>query len=483
MKSIMSNKVVKTIGITVLVAGALLTGCQILRGSGAPPNEAEASAALTAEVTRGHIEEAVSATGSVAGNERASLAFASSGRISDVYAAEGERVGEGELLAKVDSSSLEQQVARAEAGLVTAKARVVQAEQLASDADLASAEAALESAQAGLDRLLAGPTEKDVEAARLNVEAARNQLWSAQAQRDSTRGNPMSSQAQIDAAEAQVLVADVGVQQAILAQEKLMDPPTEADLAVLRSQVAQAEAQLAQLRDRPKAEDVAVAQAQLDEAALGLTLAQQSLEDAVLTAPFDGTVLSVFVSAGEWASPGMPAVVLADTDHLILDVTVDEIDVAELAVGQTARLSFEALPKQEVIGAVVLIAPGSTNVGGAVGYHVEIHFVPGDLPVRIGMTTNVDIVTRETNDALLVPNRAIEADRSAGRYYVTRLDASGGTERVEVSIGLRGDNHTQIVSGLSEGDTLVLPSVLSASDEAVPMPMSGLRGMFGGGGN
>jgi len=346
----MSNKIVKIIGIAILVAGALLAGCQMLGGSGAIPNGDEASAALTAVIARGHVEETVSATGSVAGNEHASLGFSSNGRISEALVVEGQVVDKGELLAKLDSRSLEQQVARAKAGLVTAEARLAQTAQSASDADLASAEAALKSAQASLDRLLAGPIEKDIESARLNVEAARNQSWSAQAQRDSTRANPMSSQAQIDAAEAQVLVAEVGVRQAILAQEKLMGPPTEADLTMLQSQVAQAEAQLAQLRARPKVEDVAVAHAQLDEAALALVLAQETLEDAALTAPFDGTVLSVFVSAGEWAAPGAPAVVLADTDRLILDVTVDEIDVAEIAVGQTARLSFEALPKQEVIG-------------------------------------------------------------------------------------------------------------------------------------
>ena len=469
----MNSKVVRAIGITVLVAGALFAGCQMLPGSEATPNGTEESAALTAVVARGHVEETISATGSVAGNEHASLGFASNGRIEEVLVAEGQSVDKGDVLARLDSRSLAQQVARAEASLVTAEARLAQAEQISSEADLASAEAALSSAEAGLDRLLAGPAERDLETARLNAESARNQLWSAQTQRDSTKGNPMSSQSQIDAAEAQVLVADLSVQQATLAQERLMDPPTEADLAMARSQVAQAEAQLAQLRDRPKAEDVAVAQAQFDEAVLGLTLAQETLQDAALTAPFAGTVLTVLVSAGEWASPGMPAAVVADTEHLILDATVDEIDMAELSVGQAARLSFEALPKQEIAGTVALVAPSSTNTGGAVGYHVEIHFVPGDLPVRIGMTTNVDIVTREASDALMVPNRAIDADRSARRYYVTRLDASGGEERVEVQVGLRGDDHTQILSGLSEGDVLTLPEISGASDFVMPGPMGG----------
>jgi HlyD family secretion protein len=98
-------------------------------------------------------------------------------------------------------------------------------------------------------------------------------------------------------------------------------------------------------------------------------------------------------------------------------------------------------------------------VGGAVAYAVEIGFDPGDLPVRLGMTADVDIVVASAKDVLLVPNRAIEADREAGRYYVTRQRSGGTTERIEVHIGLRNETNTQIVEGLEEGDLVVLPQV------------------------
>jgi hypothetical protein len=75
------------------------------------------------------------------------------------------------------------------------------------------------------------------------------------------------------------------------------------------------------------------------------------------------------------------------------------------------------------------------------------------------MTADVDIVVESAKDALLVPNRAIEADRDAGRYYVTRQLALGSTERIEVIIGLRDEAFTQILEGLEEGDRLVLPEV------------------------
>jgi multidrug efflux pump subunit AcrA (membrane-fusion protein) len=105
------------------------------------------------------------------------------------------------------------------------------------------------------------------------------------------------------------------------------------------------------------------------------------------------------------------------------------------------------------------IAPSSSNVGGAVAYAVEISFEPGSLPVRLGMTADVDIVADSADEALLIPNQAIEADRDAGRYYVTIQKADGTTERLEVQIGLRNGMNTQIVEGLNEGDLVVMPEV------------------------
>jgi HlyD family secretion protein len=93
------------------------------------------------------------------------------------------------------------------------------------------------------------------------------------------------------------------------------------------------------------------------------------------------------------------------------------------------------------------------------------------------MTSDVDIVVASADDALLVLNRAIEADRETGQYFVTRQGALGTSERVEVQIGLRDESDTQILEGVSEGDTLVLPEVPAQGQDD---GFSGPGGMFGG---
>ena len=500
-------KRVLIIGGLLVVALLIVGGFFYLRQQRLQAAEAEAEAP-TAVVTRGSIEEVVSATGNVVADQQASLTFASSGEIAEVLVDKGQQVELGEVLARVDTTSLEWQIARSQASLETAQARLEQVQKPASAEDLASAQAALDSALANYDRVKAGPsaedlasaraaldsalanynkvkagpTKEDLAAAQAAVDQARASLRQAQAAYDRIKSQPdvemrqeslnlqnatislEQAQANYDAqanrpTESELAAAEAQVVQARASLAALQDNPKDSDLAAAESQVAQAQASLNALLERPNAEDVAVQQAQVEEATLALAQAQSQLDDALIRAPFAGAILAVNVSEGEWASPGAPAIVLAATEPLILNANVDEVDVAQLAEGQTAHLSFDALDDEGVAGTVIYIAPSSTNVGGAVAYAIEVSFVPDALPVRLGMTADVDVVTDSAEDALLVPNRAIEADRKAGRYYVTRQRADGTTERLEVVIGLRDEANTQILEGLEEGDRLVLPEV------------------------
>ena len=500
------NRVWKIGGIVLLALALIGVGAIALQQVNSPAAAEEITP--TALVTRGSIEEVVSATGNVVADQQASLTFASSGEIAEVLVEKGQQVELGEILARVDTTSLEWQIARSQASLETAQARLEQAQKPASEEDLASAQAALDSASANLDRVQAGPnaedlasaqaaldsasanydkvkagpTREDLAAAQAAVDTARATLRQAQAAYDRIKHQPdvemrqeslnlqnatislEQAQANYDAqanrpTESELAAAEAQVVQAQASLASLLDNPKDSDLAAAESQVAQAQANLNALLERPKAEDVAVFQAQVEEATLALAQVQSQLDDALIRAPFAGAILAVNVSEGEWASPGAPAIVLAATEPLILNANVDEVDVAQLAEGQTAHLSFDALDDEGVAGTVIYIAPSSTNVGGAVAYAIEVSFVPDALPVRLGMTADVDVVTDSAEDALLVPNRAIEADRAAGRYYVTRQLPDGTTERLEVTIGLRDEANTQILEGLEEGDRLVLPEV------------------------
>ena len=518
------SKALKIGGIVILVL-ALVAGAAMALRAVNQPAAAEDSTALVAEVTRGSIEETVSATGNVGVERQVALPFGSSGEIAEVLVEDGQTVEAGDVLARLDTGSLEWQIARSQASVDTAQARLEQAKKPAGEKELASAQAALESAKAGYqqvqegasaedlasaqaaldsakanyDRVKAGPTKAELAAAQAQLDSAKAAVQQAQAAYDRVKDRPFvgllpealnlqnatitlqQAQANYDAqanrpTRSELASANAQVAQAAAQLAALQERPTAGELASAAAQVAQAEATLAQLQDRPSPEDIAVLQAQVDEAQIVLAQTESQLEDTVITAPFGGTVIAVQVREGEWASPGAPAIVLAFTDSLILEVNVDEVDVAGLAEGQAAHLTFGALDDAELGGTVSFVAPSSTNVGGAVAYAVEVSFDPGELPIRLGMTADVDIVVDSANDALLVPNRAIEVDREAGLYYVTRQKALGATERLEVRIGMRDQQNTQILEGVDEGDKVVLPEVPEqTTSQEFSGPFGGMR--------
>jgi HlyD family secretion protein len=512
------------IGGIVLLVFAVVAGALLLRSRRQARSAGTATTATTAAVTRGSIEQTVSATGNVAAERRASLSFSSSARVVGVSVVEGQAVQAGDELARLDTASLEWQVARAQASLQTVQARLKQAEKPAGVEDLASAQAALDSAQASYDkvkagplpeelayaeaaydsaranndRVKAGPTAADLASLQAALQNAQAALQQAQSAYDQVKNLPNVgalpqslnlqtatnqynlAKANYDAAANhptpyELASAKAGMLQAASTLAQLKARPTASELATAAAQVAQAQAGLAQLKALPDADALAVARAQVAEAQVGLEQAQAGVDDAVLTAPFDGIVIAVNVSPDQWASPGSPAVVVDSAGGLLLDVSIDEVDVSELAKGQTAYLHFTALQGSVITGTVDAIAPASTNVGGAQAYNVQIGFTPGDRPVRIGMTADVQIVVARAADALLVPSRAVTADRAAGRYYVTLQQAAGLTKQVEVRIGLRDSTQVQILEGVSEGDVLVLPELPGTSTGSSGGPFSQMR--------
>jgi multidrug efflux pump subunit AcrA (membrane-fusion protein) len=109
----------------------------------------------------------------------------------------------------------------------------------------------------------------------------------------------------------------------------------------------------------------------------------------------------------------------------------------------------------EIESEVALVAPGAAANSSLVTYDVHLRLGQTDLPVRVGMTANVQLVTAQRTDVLLLPNQAIQVDRENGTYSVNRVNGDT-TESVEVTIGLRDGQNTQITGGLEAGDEVLI---------------------------
>jgi multidrug efflux pump subunit AcrA (membrane-fusion protein) len=192
-------------------------------------------------------------------------------------------------------------------------------------------------------------------------------------------------------AEADLALANAQLKEAEEESERLDEGPNEADVELLEAQIASAASDYEIYKEGPDPDDVSIAEARLENAKAQLAAAEAQLADLELAAPFNGVVSELNISTSEWVNPGQPVLLIADLDHLQVETTdLGEIDVAQISVGETAIVTFDALPDESITGTVVRIAP-KASAGSGVNYTVilEISDVPAAL--RWGMTAFVDI--------------------------------------------------------------------------------------------
>ena len=496
------------VGAAIVVVGVLLYAARQggidAQGGALPEGE-------IVTVTTGDLSASANATGHIAARTASNLSLSAPGLVASVPVRVGDTVHAGDALVTLDTTDLALNVAAAEQNLRIQEANLAALQEPAAAADIAAANANLASAQANLDDLRAGAGAEEIAAAQASVQAAQANVWGAssnlsQAQESVTQAQIAAAQAQLAQAQATQKSAQIaydqnpssGNQSALTAandnvavaqaalDELLQGPNTDAvngaqanvanavaqqdaaqagldqllagatgaQIAAAEAQVAQAQASLDSLNSGPTTEQVQVAEAQVAQARLNLEAAQEALAQATLMAPFDGVITAVYVTEGEFASGR--AVSMAATGGMELILSVDEVDVGDLRVGQPAIITLETWPDTRIDSEITAIAPNAAPSNtGLVAYDVHVSLGQTDLPARLGMTANANLITANRENVLLVPNRAIRADRQANKYYVN-LVVGETTQEMEVTIGLRDNEYTQITSGLAVGDRLFI---------------------------
>jgi HlyD family secretion protein len=433
--------------LSILVVGILLAGC-----GGREPDTGQNL--RRGVVERGSIDSGVDATGSLLPAERVNLSFEQPGVVREVFVEVGDVVTAGQPLARLDTEALELAVQQAELAL--------QAQQLAyqrlflppSQAQIAAARAAVESAVAAYNRQRETADPETVRIAQLQYEQAFNAYQQADMQLRAVQwylsGAPLLSvQEQVDQALFNVEIARLRL-------EQLRAEPDQYALGAAQATVYQAQAELNRLLEGPSDLEIARAQIQIDQAQIALERSRQRLDAATLIAPFTGVVSAVNVHPGMVAPTSSPAFVLIDDSHLYVEVDVDEVDIGRVTPGQPVQITLDALPSETIEGQVTSIAPSATGAGGAVTYRVRIDLAQTDLPLRAGMTATANIIVQRLEGILLAPNWAIRIDRATGQAYLSVLTEDGSLQEVPVVLGLRGDVASQIVAGVEEGQVVAV---------------------------
>jgi RND family efflux transporter MFP subunit len=469
----------------MILVGLIASACQAASGTAQTQLQ-------TATVTRGTLTSTVSAAGTLAARSQVDVAFENSGRVKVVEVKVGDRVKVGQVMASLDTTELEASVASAQAGLDIAQAKLEQTRQGPLESQIKSADAALTSAQAAYraaqakaahlaDQLVIEQDNLNNVSQRLSdAQGTYNNLIEYQLPTTSSSrsgGRPPKPGPFVPPAgqewsqeKATLDNAQVDYQVALAEYNLAAADVNDSGLQSAAAEVASAQADLDSLKNTPTPEDLALAEQSVRQEQISLQKAQANLRKAQLLAPFDGVVADLNLEIGQQVTANQSAATLLDASQLEVQIDVAETDIPSVKVGQSAQITFDALPNQVFTGGMTQIALAGTTTQGVVNYPVKVALDPTDATVRPGMTANVIIVVAQRENVLLVPVRAI---KTVGNAKTVTVLAAGKQTQVNVTVGYSDDAQAEVTSGLNEGDTVIIQPTTKTNNGGFGQPGGG----------
>ncbi|MCS6958644.1 MAG: efflux RND transporter periplasmic adaptor subunit [Pseudanabaenaceae cyanobacterium SKYGB_i_bin29] len=378
-----------------------------------PNREPAVSLAKTAVVERITLPVTLGASGKVVPSQTVNLSPKVGGKLVELLVDQGDRVVEGQIVARMDSSSIEPQLQQA-AALVA-------------------------SAQANLARLRNGARPEEINAAKAQVAAAQARAELAQKRLDRF-----------------VALAKEGV----IPTDRMDEIIAEANSA--QANLRDRQKQLERLLNGARPEEIAQAEAQLQEAQARLAAVKVQLEDTIIRAPFAGIITQKYANVGAFVTPTTTATltssatstsIVALARGLEILAEIPEVDISQVQVGQAVEIIADAYPDRVYQGKVRLIAPEAVVQQNVTSFQVRIDLLTGQDQLRSGMNVELKLKGREIPQAIVVPTVAIVTEGGQTGVYV---DQGGKPEFRPVTIGSTFNQQTQILSGLTGGERIYL---------------------------
>lgn len=356
-----------------------------------------------AKVEKGDLAKSVVATGKVEPITKVEVKSKASGIVKKLLVDAGDKVKKGQLLAQLDKQEIEAQVAQSRAALL-------------------AAEANLKSSQADWERAKVDAEGPELPMLKSNydraVQMAKDGVVSQSALEDADKGYKLGINKQ-NVAKAQI--------------------------TVLQAKIAQSEAQIAQSRANLQ---------QLEE--------QLSYTD--VQSPIDGVVLSRDVEMGDAVSSilvlGSSATLvmtLGDTSQVYVKGKVDESDIGRVYLGQPARIKVESFKDKTFNGVVTKISPMGVEKDNVTTFEVRVSINNPGGELKAEMTANAEIILEEHKAVLQIPEGSILYDKDKkASVEIPAPKEKDGKKKIAVNIGISNGAKTEVLSGLKEGDQVVL---------------------------
>jgi len=387
----------------------------------------EAGEAETFTVVRGDIEQTVTSTGYVDTVEKKNYSLQASGEVFQSLE-DSAFFKKGDILIEIDNSRTKIQIEQAEKNLETAK----------SSLDLAKI-----NYQQALDAnhiaVQLGETNTDL--AEQAAQNAFTALEDANGYLKEIKDYEFSTDPQIAQAKSQANASEGAYEQSAISQSSTYWQNLSST-------------QSAGTQIRITAENIEQVEIQVELSENNLELAKLDTDNNIVHAPFDGIVLSSTFSEGEYASPGITAISVISSDYII-KTQISETDISKLSPGDEVKITLDAYPEDTFAGSIEEISPLSQSISSIVSFEVTIKPEEDNSPNMLyGISANLTIITSKVESVIYIPIEYVYEE--GGKEYVDIMGEDEMSRKREIVTGLYGNNHIEVISGLSEGDILVI---------------------------
>jgi HlyD family secretion protein len=285
--------------------------------------------------------------------------------------------------------------------------------------------------------------DKDILASR--VKEARSALERARARYEQAQIEASTSE--MDSAQKRYDRLNRLFEQGLVPEQQLEDAETALTIAKQTYKARQAA--------------VAMAKAELSAVTAALERAENELSYATIVSPVNGIALSRNVDVGAAVASvvstmGTLLMTLGDVREMHLVGDVDESDVGLVREAMPARITVESYPGRKFQGRVKAISPLGVEKDKIMNFEVEVTIEENDVPLRSNMTADAEIIIEEHKNALLLPQNAIRYKRDQSFVEVPDSEADTRRRTVDIALGITGTNFSEVLSGLKEGDEVIV---------------------------
>jgi HlyD family secretion protein len=450
--------------IGLLTAGIVVTGTTYFIANRATPKLDIAE--LTVPVDSQDVTLRITASGKVVPVQSVNLSPKTSGRLVELRVEQGDKVEQGQIIARMDDANIQAQLIQSRADLAKAQSQLAQARAGSRPEEIGQARARLGQAKAQFSQARAGSRVEEIAQAKAQVDvaAARVSLTTSRVQRNQNLYQQGAiSQDTLDEVLADDRSAKATLQEAQRRLAQFQNGTRSEEITQRQAAVAEAQQALQQLQKGSRPEEITQAEAVAAAAAGQLKAVQVQLDDTIIRAPFSGIVTQKYATEGAFVTPTTSASNTASaTSSSIVAISrgievlaqVPEVDIGQIKQGQQVEIIADAYPDQTFKGHVRLISPEAVVEQNVTSFQVRVAIDTGKNQLLSGMNVDVTFLGEALKDALVVPTVAIVTEK--GKTGVLVPDQKNKPQFRPITIGPSIENQTQILSGLKEGDRVFI---------------------------